>query len=89
MHKKADDIPDNAVMVSYLRRGGYIVRKWYGAGSILFRTREHYHRLIIDPSKPTTWTFFIFGKVADRDWGFNTDHGFSSHKKYLGEHDGR
>jgi hypothetical protein len=89
VYKKAEDIPKGARLIDYMRRGGYKAQVWHGAGSILFRGKDHYHKLILDMSKPITWTFFIFGKVKDNDWGFKTNKGFSSHHKYLGEHNDR
>lgn len=43
-------------------------RKWYGPGSILFRSAKSQHRLVI-PDGRTCWTLFITGN-KQQHWGF-------------------
>lgn len=69
--------------VSIILRGGYTevrptwnksgiytgnTQRWYGPGSILFRSAKCWHRLNI-PDGTTCWTFFISFRYRQK-WGF-------------------
>ena len=69
--------------VSVILRGGYWevtpmfnssgiyigdVRKWYGAGSVIFRPAKTWHRLEVREGE-TVWTLFITGKYRQK-WGY-------------------
>lgn len=71
--------------VSFILLGGYYEhredgsRKWYGPGSVVFRTARTLHRLELMPDERgvecPAWTFVIRGRYA-REWGFQTDDGW-------------
>ena len=62
-------------------RVGY-KRKRYKAGSVLFRTPNFQHRLVILPNRPATTLFITFKKT--RSWGFYLKDGtYVPHAEYL------
>lgn len=68
--------------ISVILRGGYTevkpvfesgiyvgdTRRYYGAGSVLFRRAKAWHRLEVETGQ-TTWTLFLTGRYQQR-WGF-------------------
>jgi hypothetical protein len=75
--------------VSIILRGGYWEhtpdgkRKYYGAGSILYRPYTSIHRLEI-PEGTTATTLFIMGPYK-QGWGFHTPEGKIPWREYIGE----
>lgn len=61
-----------------------MVKRWYGPGSILFRTANSAHRLILDRESNDVWTLFIMGPKK-QNWGFYTKEGKIPASVYLGE----
>jgi hypothetical protein len=61
--------------------GNWYKKRWYGAGSILFRKPNTWHRLIVEEGE-TAWTWFTTSKKV-QDWGFKTKKGKIHWKNYL------
>ena len=58
----------------------YIIKKWYGPGSILFRKGDKFHKLIIPEGKFSLSLIFTGRKW--REWGFYDFYkGWRSHKE--------
>jgi hypothetical protein len=74
--------------MTIILNGGYTEHtpdgfKWYGPGSILFRSYQHRHRLVIPPGREC-WTLFFMGRWR-QTWGFFTEKGKIPWKQYLAE----
>ena len=59
--------------------------KWYGPGSVLFRSYTNTHRLEVPPGTVAT-TLFCMGPYR-QEWGFHTPEGKIPWRQYLGEED--
>lgn len=58
--------------------------KWYGPGSVIFRSAKSWHRLVIPNKGQTAWTLFITGKYQ-QTWGFFLNaNNKVPYRKYLG-----
>lgn len=69
--------------VSLVLWGGYFEMtpfetQWYGPGSVIYRSAEYTHRLIVE--KPC-WTLFVTG-ARERTWGFHCPSGFVDHDTF-------
>lgn len=81
----SEDIPSSAIVIGSNSYEGWIYKQWRGAGSIIFRKADTFHRLFIPENATTeTWTLFITGKKK-QSWGFLTRDGFVHHLNYQGE----
>lgn len=72
--------------VSVILSGSYVEvteqdEQEYGPGSVLIRTAEQMHRLIV-PSRKHVWTYVTLG-APRRRWGFQTEHGWQGWREYL------
>ena len=64
----------------YNSKGQQTSARWHGAGSILYRPANSWHKLTLPPGE-TAWTLFITGKYQNK-WGFLTTLGKVPHNQY-------
>lgn len=98
-HRRWPTWPDAKTSFAAVEKDGgcWITRKFYGAGSILFRPANTAHRLELpyDSSKPFSpdppcypdrvcWTL-VYTTNWKRSWGFWTKRGWLHHSKYVSQ----